>query len=267
MGQKATSDILDPESHKMILKKHRRITEGAFKRLEAGQDQHHRRGDPKISSGRYLAEDVVDPETGEVVAEINEEVTEKLLTEMKEKEIEEFEILFIDNINVSSSLRDTLIIDKIELIREEREKLPVAEPGKSIREKESERAMIDIYKRLRPGDPPTIETAMQPLLQSLLQSGEIRSFQSRKDEIEPEGGDERKPAQSARVHREMEEGSPGGWGRLCGGEGTGGPDPGRDGSTLMKPLPLRKWPTKSIGPRKPSAHRDDAFRERRNHHG
>jgi DNA-directed RNA polymerase subunit beta len=159
VGQKATSDIQDPETHKVILKKHRRITEDSFRRLELA----------KINTisvetrdliGRYLAKDVVDPETGEVIAESNDEVTEKLLNEMKERKIEAFETLFIDNINVSSSLRDTLVMDKIELTREEREKLAEAEPRKSIREKESERAMIDIYKRLRPGDPPTIETAL-----------------------------------------------------------------------------------------------------------
>ena len=159
VGQKATSDILDPETHKIILKKHRRITDDAFKKLELA----------KINTisvevqdliGRYLAKDVIDPGTGEVVAECNDEVTEKLLNEMKERKIESFEILFIDNINVSSSLRDTLVADKIGLTREEREKLPAAEAGKSVREKESERALIDIYKRLRPGDPPTIETAI-----------------------------------------------------------------------------------------------------------
>ena len=158
VGQKATADILDPETRKVILKKHRRITEGAFKRLELAKINTIA-VEPKDILGRYLAEDVVDTETGEVIAEMNSEVTEKLLDEMQEKKIEAFEILFIDNINVSSSLRDTLVIDKVELTREEREKLPLAEPGKSIREKESERAMIDIYKRLRPGDPPTIETA------------------------------------------------------------------------------------------------------------
>jgi len=159
VGQKATSDILDPETHKIILKKHRRITEESFKRLESA----------KINTisvevqdliGRYLAKDVVDPETGEVIAECNDEVTEKLLEEMKERKVETFEILFIDNINVSSSLRDTLVVDKIGLTQEEREKLPILEPGKSFREKESERGLIDIYKRLRPGDPPTIETAI-----------------------------------------------------------------------------------------------------------
>jgi len=119
VGQKATSDIVDPETHKLIVKKHRRITEGVYKRLELA----------KINTipiemedliGKYLAEDVIDSGTGEVVAEANEEVTEKLLETVNEKKIETFEILFIDNINVSSSLRDTLVMDKIELSREER---------------------------------------------------------------------------------------------------------------------------------------------------
>ena len=159
VGQKATSDILDPETHKVILKKHRRITEDAFDKLELAKiNTISVEAEDLIE--RYLAKDVVDPETGEVIAESNDEVTEKLLDEMKERKVEAFEILFIDNINVSSSLRDTLVVDKIGLTQEEREKLPVLEPGKSLREKESEKALIDIYKRLRPGDPPTIETAI-----------------------------------------------------------------------------------------------------------
>lgn len=159
VGQKATSDIYDPETHKLVLKKHRRITEGDIKKLESAKISTISI-EPQELIGKFLAKDVVDPETGEVIAECNEEITEKMLEEFKERKIEEFEILFIDNINVSSSLRDTLVMDKIELTKEEREKLPIQEPGKSLREKESERALIDIYKRLRPGDPPTIETAI-----------------------------------------------------------------------------------------------------------
>ena len=159
VGQRATSDILDPESHKLIVKKHRRITEAAFKRLELAK-VNTIAVDPEDLIGKYLARDIVDLETGEVIAESNEEITEELLKALPERKIESFEMLFIDKINVSSSLRDTLVMDKIELSREEREKLPTQEPGKSVREKESEKALIDIYKRLRPGDPPTIETAL-----------------------------------------------------------------------------------------------------------
>ncbi len=159
VGQKATSDILEPDTHRMIVKKHRRITEEVFRKLEQAKINTIA-VEPNELLGRYLAADAVDPGTGEVVAECNEEVTEKLLEKLKERKIEGFQTLFIDNINVSSSLRDTLVMDKIGLSREEREKLASSEPGKSLREKESERALIDIYKRLRPGDPPTIETAM-----------------------------------------------------------------------------------------------------------
>ena len=159
VGQKATSDILDPETHKVIVKKHRRITEASYKKLESAKINTISVEEEDLL-GKYLARDVVDPETGEVMAEFNDEVTKEFLEEIKERKIEAFEILFIDNINVSSSLRDTLVMDRIGLTREEREKLPLTDPGKSSREKESERALIDIYKRLRPGDPPTIETAI-----------------------------------------------------------------------------------------------------------
>jgi DNA-directed RNA polymerase subunit beta len=159
VGQKATTDILDPETHKVIVKKHRRITEGVFRKLEMAKINTIS-AEAQDILGKYLAQDVVDPETGEVIAESNEEVDEKLLDTFKEKKVEVFEVLFIDKINVSSSLRDTLVIDKIELSREEREKLSLQERGKSVRDKESEKALIDIYKRLRPGDPPTVETAM-----------------------------------------------------------------------------------------------------------
>ena len=69
---------------------------------------------------------------------VNDEVTENFLEEIKKRKIETFEILFIDNINVSSSLRDTLVMDKIGLTREEREKLPAVRTreigsGKGIR--------------------------------------------------------------------------------------------------------------------------------------
>ena len=120
VGQKATSDILDPDTHKVIVKKHRRITEAAFRKLEMAKVNTIPTESEDLL-GKYLATDVVDPETGEMLAELNEEVTEKLLQTFKERNIEAFEVLFIDNINVSSSLRDTLVIDKIELSREERE--------------------------------------------------------------------------------------------------------------------------------------------------
>ncbi|MFQ6079039.1 MAG: DNA-directed RNA polymerase subunit beta, partial [Thermodesulfobacteriota bacterium] len=96
---------------------------------------------------------------GEVIAECNEPIEEKTLEEIKKRKIESFNILFIDHITVSSSLRDTLMVDKLGMSREEKEKLAIAEPGKSPSERETEKGIIEIYRRLRPGDPPTLETA------------------------------------------------------------------------------------------------------------
>ncbi len=204
VGQKATSDILDPETHKVILKKHRRITEDAFDKLELAKINTISVETEDLIE-RYLAKDVVDPETGEVIAESNDEVTEKLLDEMKERKVEAFEILFIDNINVSSSLRDTLVVDKIGLTPEEREKLPVLEPGKSLREKESEKALIDIYKRLRPGDPPTIETAIGLFYNLFFNAERYDLSKVGRMKLNHKIGLKGRSSQSVGLHREMEE--------------------------------------------------------------
>ena len=83
---------------------------------------------------------MIDKETGEVLLECNEEVTEVTLDRLREAGVAEFKVLFIDGLNVGPYLRDTLIADKV---------------------KTTEDAIMEIYRRLRPGDPPTLETAKQ----------------------------------------------------------------------------------------------------------
>ena len=68
----------------------------------------------------------------------NEELTEAKLDELREHGITSFKVLFIDNLNVGSFLRDTLIADRLNT---------------------TEESLMEIYRRLRPGDPPTLETA------------------------------------------------------------------------------------------------------------
>ena len=80
----------------------------------------------------------MDPETGEVLIESNEELTKEKLNLVLQKKIPFLDLLFIDGINVSASLRDTLITDKV--------------PG-------SGEAILEIYKKLRPSNPPTLEVA------------------------------------------------------------------------------------------------------------
>ncbi|NIQ40188.1 MAG: DNA-directed RNA polymerase subunit beta [Proteobacteria bacterium] len=157
-GQRSHADIVDPKTKQVIVKKLRKINKAMIKRLEAAGINTLVVTESDLLD-TYLAEELVDRETGEVIAECNEMITEDHLREVKNRKIPEFDILFIDNITVSSSLRDTLAMDKLSLTQEEKERLAQTEPSKLPQQKETEKAIVEIYRRLRPGDPPTLETA------------------------------------------------------------------------------------------------------------
>jgi len=134
-GQRATRDI--KVGGETVVKKNTKFTKGAMKKLkEAKIDRLP--ADVEELAGKVAAHDVVDKETGEVILEVNEEVTADKLEKLREAGIEQFKILFIDGLNVGSYLRDTLLAEKV---------------------KTTEDAIMEIYRRLRPGDPPTLETA------------------------------------------------------------------------------------------------------------
>ena len=134
-GQRSTRDIkLGSET---IVKKNGKFTKAAIKKLlDAKVDRLS--CDPEDLQGKVAAHDVVDKETGEVVLECNEELTPEKLDRVREANIHELRILFIDGLNVGSYLRDTLLAEKV---------------------KTTDDAIMEIYRRLRPGDPPTLETA------------------------------------------------------------------------------------------------------------
>ena len=136
-GQRAARDIRHPETREVIVKKNRKFTHGAIKRLKAAKIK-RLPIEAKDLVSRVCAEDVVDEETGEVLVRCNEEVTEAKLDEMRLHNIKSFKILFIDGLSVGAYLRDTLNEDKTTT---------------------TEEALIEIYRRLRPGDPPTLEAA------------------------------------------------------------------------------------------------------------
>ncbi len=136
-GQRATRDVRHPEKRDILVKKNRKFTKQAIKHL---RDSNIDRLPAEVAElvGKVAAHDVIDEATGEVVLQCNEELTEAKLDELREHGTAEFKVLFIDNLNVGSYLRDTLIADKLQTADE---------------------AILEIYRRLRPGDPPTIETA------------------------------------------------------------------------------------------------------------
>ncbi len=136
-GQRATRDI--KIGSETVVKKNTKFTRAAIKKLREAKIDRLPLELPELI-GKVSAQDVIDKETGEVLLECNEEVTEITLDRLREAVIPEFKILFIDGLNVGPYLRDTLIADKV---------------------KTTEDAIMEIYRRLRPGDPPTLETAKQ----------------------------------------------------------------------------------------------------------
>ena len=137
LGQRATKEIRDPKTDDIIVRKNRKFTRGAVKKIQKAGITRISVDEEEII-GAVSAGDVIDDETGEVLLESNETITEEKLAALLEKGVAEFPILFIDGLNVGSYLRDTLLVDKVET---------------------EEESLLEIYRRLRPGDPPTIDTA------------------------------------------------------------------------------------------------------------
>ncbi|MBK8215289.1 MAG: DNA-directed RNA polymerase subunit beta [Myxococcales bacterium] len=134
-GQRSTRDI--KVGTEVIVKKNTKFTKAAIKKLrDAKVDR--LQVDPEELTGKVAAHDVVDRETGEVILEVNEELSPEKLERIREAGVDEMKILFIDGLNVGAYLRDTLLAEKV---------------------KTTEDAIMEIYRRLRPGDPPTLETA------------------------------------------------------------------------------------------------------------
>ena len=136
LGGKASRDIRGA-GNELIVKEGRKITKASIRQMEtAGVKEIPISLEDVV--GRVSAHDVVDPKTGEVLLECNQELSTDLLDRLRAANVKEVEVLLMDDTFVGPSLRNTLLQDK------------VASP---------EDAIIEIYKRLRPGDPPTIETA------------------------------------------------------------------------------------------------------------
>src|SRR5471032_1051464 len=111
-GQRATRDIKHAMTGEIIVKKNRKFTRAAIKKLEQSKIKTLPL-DPEELITKISAHDVVDEGTGEVLLEVNEEVTEEKVEALRERGINEFKVLFIDNLNVGPFLRDTLNADKI----------------------------------------------------------------------------------------------------------------------------------------------------------
>jgi DNA-directed RNA polymerase subunit beta len=136
-GSKLVRDLVDSKSKKVLATAGTKMTPRSLRKLaESGVKAIHVPDSDLL--GRYVADDIVNMSTGEVFAEAGDELTEDLLVKLAENGVDEVDVLFIDNVNFGPHLRNTLAADR-NTCREE--------------------ALVDIYRVMRPGEPPTLESS------------------------------------------------------------------------------------------------------------
>ncbi len=139
VGDRAPEDIVDSKADEVLVKKGRKVTKTALKKMmDAGITIISVNKEYVI--GKVLASSIQDPETGEILFRCNDEITEEGLELLQGKGIKEIELIQLEEDGSNAYIRNTLLIDKVDT---------------------QEDAIIDIYRRLRPSNPPTPETAQR----------------------------------------------------------------------------------------------------------
>jgi len=136
-GFKANVDVIDADTGEVVIEAGRKLTVRSARQLAEKGLKFLRVPDEDVV-GQYVAEDLVNPLTGEIFAEAGDELSEKLLAQLEEAGFDELPVLDIDHVTVGPYIRNTLAIDK---------------------NNAREEALFDIYRVMRPGEPPTLEAA------------------------------------------------------------------------------------------------------------
>ncbi len=136
-GKILNFELLDPKNGKVLLNKGTKVNQKNINDLKK----------KNISSlnieeysliGHFIASDIIDEKSGKIFYEAGYEIDEQFLEFVKENKINKIDILKVDNIEIGSYIRSTLQLDKA---------------------RSREEALFEVFKILRPGEPPTIETA------------------------------------------------------------------------------------------------------------
>ncbi|MCO5135207.1 MAG: DNA-directed RNA polymerase subunit beta [Phyllobacteriaceae bacterium] len=143
-GTKPTHDLIDADTGKVVAEIGKKLTPRLLKQLEEKNLKAIRVTDGQLY-GSYVAEDIVNMETGEIYMDAGEELDEKNMAMLADAGIDELPILDIDHVNIGGYIRNSLVADKNENRQE---------------------ALFDIYRVMRPGEPPTMDTA-EAMFQSL----------------------------------------------------------------------------------------------------
>ncbi len=136
-GQRALVDIVDPKSGEVLVKQGRRITRAVVKRVKQ-LELREVEVTAEDLEGKVIAKPIIDENTGEIIADANNEMSKDILERSFAAGLQEFMLIFFDGLSVGPYLRNTLLVDKVST---------------------QEESLLEIYKRLRPGEPPTAEAS------------------------------------------------------------------------------------------------------------
>ena len=136
-GQKLTRDLVDSKTRKVVANTGEKMTKRAARKLVDGglKDVYL---DNNELLGHFISSDIVNEETGEVYFEAGAALTEEMFETLAKEGLEDLSVLAIDHTNIGPYIRNTLIADK---------------------NANRDEALVDIYRVMRPGEPPTLETA------------------------------------------------------------------------------------------------------------
>src|SRR5829696_5303854 len=137
VGMKAEQDIKPRGAAEPVVKAGKKVTNASLKDLRKGHVAEVE-VDSQQFDGAYALSDVVNTETGEVIVEANTEITPAKLQEIVEAGVQSFTVFFPERDDLGGVLSQTLKKDVITK--------PVD-------------ALLEIYRKMRPGDPPTVQTA------------------------------------------------------------------------------------------------------------
>ena len=137
VGQKLSHDVKHPRTGEVLVHAHKRITPPLYKELVKARVQRVE-VTPVDLQGAYTVADIINRQTGEVILESNTELDGDKLAALLDSGIPELDVFFSERDDIGVVLSQTLKKDSIHTPQE---------------------ALVEIYRKLRPGDPPTLETA------------------------------------------------------------------------------------------------------------
>jgi len=147
-GEVARFDIAD-KSGKLIVAKDKRINAKHVREIEAGGIKHISVPEDYLL-GRVLAKNIIDNDTGEVIANANDELTEELLGRLREARVTDIQTLYTNDLDQGAYISQTLRADDTA---------------------DQMAARVAIYRMMRPGEPPT-EDSVEALFNGLFYSEE-----------------------------------------------------------------------------------------------